>query len=105
MTPYLLIDSILSPVDCFDTISGSMPKHMPRNLAEQHAPRLMTCKFFNPFPNLPSVPPMTHDRANLMPRWRDFNHFSTYLSVDFTDGSKWEDMSKVIKLSQTNSLM
>ncbi|KAF9783985.1 hypothetical protein BJ322DRAFT_1007764 [Thelephora terrestris] len=35
------------------------------------------------------------DMANTMPRWRDFNHFSAYLSVDFTDGSKWEDMSKI----------
>jgi hypothetical protein len=95
MTPYLSIGFILSPVDCFGIISGSTPKHMPRNLAERRAPRLMTCKFFNPCPNLMNVSPKTHDRANTMPRWRDFNHFSAYLSVDFMDGSKWEDMSKV----------
>ena len=37
----------------------------------------------------------TNTRANGVPRWRDLNHFQNYLSVDFTDGSKWEDMSKV----------
>lgn len=37
----------------------------------------------------------TNDRAESVPRWRGLNHFSAYLSVDFTDGSKWEDMSKV----------
>lgn len=37
----------------------------------------------------------THGRADSVPRWRGLNHFGTYLSVDFTDGTKWEDMSKV----------
>jgi len=36
-----------------------------------------------------------YDRADGVPRWRGLNHFGTYLAVDFTDGSKWEDMSKV----------
>ena len=35
------------------------------------------------------------NRAHSVPRWRGLNHFSAYLAVDFTDGSKWEDMSKV----------
>ena len=30
-----------------------------------------------------------------VPRWRGLNHFGAYVSVEFTDGSKWEDMSKV----------
>jgi hypothetical protein len=30
-----------------------------------------------------------------MPRWRGLNHFMVCLSVEFTDGSKWEDFSKV----------
>ena len=38
---------------------------------------------------------VTYDSADSIPRWRGLNHFQTYLSVDFTDGSKWEDMSKV----------
>lgn len=36
-----------------------------------------------------------NDRADSVPRWRGLNHFSTYVDVEFTDGSKWEDMSKV----------
>ena len=41
------------------------------------------------------VPLTSSNRANSMPRWRDFNHFSAFLSVEFTDGTKWEEMSKV----------
>jgi len=36
-----------------------------------------------------------YDRADSVPCWRGLNHFRTYLAVNFTDGSKWEDMSKV----------
>jgi len=36
-----------------------------------------------------------NDRADRVPRWRGLNHFGAYVSVEFTDGSKWEDMSKV----------
>jgi len=35
------------------------------------------------------------NRADSVPRWRGLNHFTTYLAVEFTDGSKWEDISKV----------
>ena len=37
----------------------------------------------------------TGGSADSVPCWRNLNHFSTYLAVEFTDGSKWEDMSKV----------
>ena len=37
----------------------------------------------------------TNNRADSVPRWRGLNHFMSYLAVEFTDGSKWEDMSKV----------
>lgn len=39
----------------------------------------------------------TDDRADSMPRWRGLAHFEKYITVDFTDGSKWEDMSKVCR--------
>ncbi|EPQ59138.1 hypothetical protein GLOTRDRAFT_103193 [Gloeophyllum trabeum ATCC 11539] len=31
-----------------------------------------------------------------MPRWRDFNHFDQVMKTKFTDGSKYEDMSKML---------
>lgn len=30
-----------------------------------------------------------------IPRWRNLNHFNTVTKVTFTDGTKYEDMSKV----------
>lgn len=30
-----------------------------------------------------------------MPRWRGLYHFGSALKVEFTDGSKYEDLSKV----------
>ena len=39
--------------------------------------------------------PMTSGSADSVLHWRNLNYFSTYLVVEFTDGSKWEDMSKV----------
>ena len=42
-----------------------------------------------------SISLTTDNRADSVPRWRGLSHFKTYLSVEFTDGSKWEDMSKV----------
>ena len=30
-----------------------------------------------------------------MPRWRGLNHFEEALSVSYTDGQKFEDLSKV----------
>ena len=34
-------------------------------------------------------------RAESVPRWSGLDHFSNYISENFTDGSKWENMSKV----------
>ena len=39
-----------------------------------------------------------------MPRWRGLNHFAKYLSVEFSDGSKWEDMSKVCHSKPSNTI-
>lgn len=30
-----------------------------------------------------------------MPSWSDFNHFTRVTSINFTDGTKYEDISKV----------
>ena len=38
---------------------------------------------------------MIVNRADSVPRWRGLNHFSNYLNVEFSDGLKREDMSKV----------
>ena len=46
----------------------------------------------------------TDKRANDVPRWRGLTHFTTYLAVDFTDGSKWEHMSKV-RHNRCNNIM
>ena len=35
-------------------------------------------------------------RMNLIPSWKDLNHFSSVMDVAFTDGSKYEHISKVI---------
>jgi len=42
--------------------------------------------------------PATHNRirAENMPRWAGLNHFNDYINENFMDGSKWEDMSKVL---------
>ena len=34
-------------------------------------------------------------RAESIPRWSGLDHFSNYISENFTDGSKWENVSKV----------
>lgn len=34
-------------------------------------------------------------RTARIPRWRGLNHFTEILDVSFTDGSKYEDISKV----------
>ena len=46
---------------------------------------------------LPDLSLTTDGRADSVPRWRGLNHFKNYLTVEFTDGSKWEDMSKVCR--------
>jgi hypothetical protein len=30
------------------------------------------------------------------PRWRGLNHFNQVMEISFTDGSKYEDISKVL---------
>ncbi|KAI9430290.1 hypothetical protein H4582DRAFT_1824479 [Lactarius indigo] len=39
---------------------------------------------------------------NLAPRWRGLNHFSEVMHVDFTDGGKNEDISKVVVFAAHN---
>ncbi|KAI9431873.1 hypothetical protein H4582DRAFT_2113324 [Lactarius indigo] len=39
---------------------------------------------------------------NLAPRWRGLNHFSEVMRVDFTDGGKNEDISKVVVFAAHN---
>ena len=96
MPRYLSIVFILSPVDCFDTISGSALKNTLTRWVGTPVLRLIKCThlFF-----LCSIMMYTDDlinnRVDGVPHWRGLSHFTTYLSVEFTDGSKWEDMSKV----------
>lgn len=33
-----------------------------------------------------------------MPRWPGLNHFNQVMAVAFTDGSKYEDLSKVVDI-------
>lgn len=33
------------------------------------------------------------------PRWSKLAHFKNLLNVDFGDGNKWEDIAKVIQIS------
>lgn len=46
-----------------------------------------------------SVKPGFHNnicnRASLVPRYSGLNHFSLVSSIEFTDGTKFEDLSKV----------
>ena len=37
------------------------------------------------------------ESADSVPPWRELEHFKNYIAENFTDGSKWEDMSKVNK--------
>ena len=43
-----------------------------------------------------------YDRADSVPRWRNLTHFKNYVLVEFTDGSKWEDISKVRRYEYFN---
>ncbi|KAL1938432.1 hypothetical protein VTO73DRAFT_11672 [Trametes versicolor] len=36
------------------------------------------------------------EQCDLIPRWRDLNHFSEVCAVTFTDGTKYEDISKIL---------
>ena len=64
--------------------------------------RLITCKY-RPIPYRDTLLTV-NGRSASMPRWRDLNHFSPYLTVEFTDGSKWEDMSKVCYDSENSNI-
>lgn len=35
-------------------------------------------------------------RADMIPRWSGLNHFSAIMKQEFTDGSKYEDIAKVL---------
>src|ERR1700743_1574119 len=43
-----------------------------------------------------SISFITNESADSVPSWRDLNHFNNYINENFADGSKWEDISKVI---------
>src|ERR1700743_773720 len=43
-----------------------------------------------------SISFITNESADSVPSWRDLIHFKNYINENFTDGSKWEDISKVI---------
>lgn len=36
-----------------------------------------------------------NSRAMSVPRWSELDHFSNYVDETFTDGTRWENMSKV----------
>ncbi|KAI0371886.1 hypothetical protein BV20DRAFT_992080 [Pilatotrama ljubarskyi] len=40
-----------------------------------------------------------------MPRWRDLNHFANVAKVTFTDGTKYEDISKIIVPASYNVML
>ena len=39
--------------------------------------------------------PFSKKRMAALPRWRNINHFSAVMQVHFTDGKKYQDISKV----------
>lgn len=39
---------------------------------------------------------MADKSANSIPPWRELTHFDDYINENFMDGSKWEDISRVI---------
>ncbi|KAJ7742490.1 hypothetical protein DFH07DRAFT_750448 [Mycena maculata] len=41
---------------------------------------------------------------NMLPRWRDLNHFQSVTNISFNDGSKHEDISKMILFAVHNIL-
>jgi hypothetical protein len=103
MTPYHSITSTPSPAGYFDNISGRTSRHTPMSWVGMHVLQLTLCTFSFPLIMFCFGVSLTiYDRANSMPRWRNFNHFSAYLSVDFTDGTKWEHMSKVCNTTCIN---
>ena len=89
---YPLIGSIHSLVAYFGTISGLVFRIRYRHRAGVLKVKSITCKF----PVSSCLPSNSCElRAANIPRWRGLNHFSDYINNNFTDGSKWEDMSKV----------
>ncbi|PCH36191.1 hypothetical protein WOLCODRAFT_86299, partial [Wolfiporia cocos MD-104 SS10] len=47
---------------------------------------------------------MVDDQASKIPRWRGFNHFDNIMGINFTDGRKLEDMSKLAIFATHNIL-
>ena len=89
---YPLIGSIHSLVAYFGTISGLDFRIIYRHWAGLLKLESIACKF----PVSSCLPNNSCElRAASTPRWRGLNHFSDYINNNFTDGSKWEDMSKV----------
>ena len=91
---YLSIGSILCRAAYFDNISGNPSKRSSRNLAGGLALTLIKCASLTFHVLLRSIV-HADDRADGVPRWRNLCRFPAFMGVDFTDGSKWEDMSKV----------
>ena len=89
---YPLIGSIHSLLAYFGTISGLVFRSIYRHWAGMLKLESITCKF----PVSSCLPNNSCElRAASTPWWRGLNHFSDYINNNFTDGSKWEDMSKV----------
>ncbi|KAG6914712.1 hypothetical protein DXG01_015761 [Tephrocybe rancida] len=44
------------------------------------------------------------DQAKAMPRWPDFSHFDSVVSVSFTDGNKFRDLLKIVPYIAHNVL-
>ena len=89
---YSLISSIHSLVAYFDTISGLVFRITYRHWAGMLKLESITCMF----PVSSSLSNNSCElRAASTPQWRGLNHFSDHINNNFTDGSKWEDMSKV----------
>lgn len=92
----LLIGSTLSPTAYFTTICGIPWRNSLISwLTGKNAKQSTICAYYPPtlFCGLLLI---IVNRAISVPRWRGLNRFSNYLGVEFSDGSKWEDMSKVI---------
>src|ERR1700748_213554 len=88
------IVSILALAVYFDSISGLASKGTSRHWVETRVPKLTKCVYF--FLTFCDDILMAIDNsADSVPRWRGLNPFTAYLAVEFTDGSKWEDISKV----------
>lgn len=51
------------------------------------------------------IPPVNDDRLSKIPPWSGLNHFESLAATgEFADGTKFEDLSKVINFEPTNRL-